>query len=136
MPGTRKAPSITTNEPSSGKRPGGPAGAGPVAVTLEALDRRNDVTCPVIVVDLMRIGEVKAMVDSGAKFSAVSEDVYRRTTIPMQAITSPWAFADGTVINNVIGEINVLVRYRDSVVELFRVAVIRGLQRQLILGVD
>ena len=76
------------------------------------------------------------MVDSGAKFSAVSEDVYRRTTIPMQTITSPWAFADGTVINNVIGEINVLVRYRDSVVELFRVAVIRGLQRQLILGVD
>ncbi|KAI9557274.1 hypothetical protein GHT06_017099 [Daphnia sinensis] len=74
-----------------------------------------------IYADVFHIGELKVLVDSGAKNSTISEE-YR--------------FIDGSTIEKVVGEVSLTVRYWGIVIDIPRVAVMRKMLYSMVLGVE
>ncbi|KAI9550031.1 hypothetical protein GHT06_007622 [Daphnia sinensis] len=79
---------------------------------------------------------MKAMVDSGAKNSAICEEMLvNRSWFEIRA-PSNYRSIDGTPINNVVGETALTVRYRGVLVDLPRVAVVKKMLYPLVLGIE
>ncbi|KAI9555914.1 enzymatic polyprotein [Daphnia sinensis] len=97
---------------------------------------RETVSSPFIQADVFRIGGLRAMVDSGAKHSAISEETLTdRTAFPIRP-PSNYRFLDGSPVDNVVGEISLTVRYQGTIVDLPKVAVLRNMMYPLVLGVE
>lgn len=96
----------------------------------------TSVSSPFIQADVFRIGGLRAMVDSGAKHSAISEETLTdRTAFPIRP-PSNYRFLDGSPVDNVVGEISLTVRYQGTIVDLPKVAVLRNMMYPLVLGVE
>ncbi|EFX63006.1 hypothetical protein DAPPUDRAFT_119627 [Daphnia pulex] len=79
---------------------------------------------------------MEAMVDSGAKNSAVSEEwLVNRSCFEIRP-PSNYRSLDGMPINNVVGETALTVRYQGVVVDLPRVAVVKKMLYPLVLGIE
>lgn len=91
---------------------------------------------PFIHADVFRIGELRALVDSGAKNSAISEELLLNRSCFEVHPPSKYRFIDGTTIDNVVGEVSLTVRYRGIVVDLPRVAVMMKMLNPVVLGVE
>lgn len=91
---------------------------------------------PFIDAEVFRVGELKAMVDSGAKNSAISEGMLLGRSGFAVLPPSKYSFIDGTLMDNVIGEASLTIRYKGTVVDLEKVAVVRGMLYPLLLGVE
>lgn len=96
----------------------------------------TSVNSPFIHADVFRIGELKALVDSGAKNSAISEELLLNRSCFEVHPPTKYRFIDGTTIDNVVGEVSLTVRYRGIVVDLPRVAVMRKMFYPMVLGVE
>jgi len=88
-------------------------------------------------VDIHRIGDVRALVDSGAKRSVVSYDLIKgRNSFPIMKPKTLWQAIDSEPISNVIGETNLVIRYQGTLVELDRVVVMKKIVSPLVLGIE
>ena len=78
-----------------------------------------------------------AMVDSGAKRSAIRADlIANRKSFPIRHTTTCWRTADGGIAQNVLGETALTIRYKGHVVELPRVVVMTNQVTPFILGIE
>ena len=83
------------------------------------------------------MGEATAMVDSGAKRSAIRADlIANRNSFPIRNSSSCWRTADGGIARNVVGETSLTIRYKGHVVELPKVVVMNNLAAPFILGIE
>lgn len=97
----------------------------------------KDTTYAYANVDVHRIGEVKALVDSGAKRSVVAFSVIQgRNSFPIRKPLSSWQTIDLEPVSNVLGETSLMVRYEGTIVELDRVVVMKDVVSPLILGIE
>jgi hypothetical protein len=64
------------------------------------------------------------MVDSGAKNSAISEEMLLDRSSFVVRPPSKYLFIDGTQMDNVTGEVSLTIRYKGTVVDLEKVAVV------------
>ncbi|KAK4013277.1 hypothetical protein OUZ56_025511 [Daphnia magna] len=94
------------------------------------------VNSPFIMAGVFRIGELKALVDSGAKNGVIWEEVLLDHSCFNINNPSKYRFIGGTPVNNVVGEIILTVRYRGTIVDLPRVAVVRKRVYPFVLGVE
>lgn len=84
--------------------------------------------------DVFRIGEV--LVDTGATTTVVSEELVQgSSTFNLRPSTLNWKSVVGTSLP-VVGELSMLLRYKEKLVDLKRVVVIKNTVYPLILGVD
>ena len=93
----------------------------------------KSVSSPVVKINIFRIGDVEAMVDSGAKNSVISEELLSgRASFPIRP-SSPYRNIDGSAVGNVLGEVSIKVWYGGSVVDLNRV---KNLVFPVVLGIE
>lgn len=85
---------------------------------------------------VFRIGELKALVDSCVKNGVIWEEVLLDHSCFNINNPSKYRFIGGTPVNNVVGEIILTVRYRGTIVDLPRVAVVRKRVYPFVLGVE
>ena len=78
-----------------------------------------------------------AMVDSGAKRSAIRADlIANRKSLPIRHTNTCWRTAGGGIAQNVLGETALTIRYIGHVVELPRVVVMANQVTPFILGIE
>ena len=83
------------------------------------------------------MGEATAMVDSGAKRSAIRADlIANRNSFPIRNTNTCWRTADGGIARNVLGETSLTIRYKGHVVELPKVIVMTNRAAPFILGIE
>ena len=91
---------------------------------------------PFIKVFVLRIGDVEAMVDTGAKNSIISEEILRgRSAFQIRPSESAWCSVNRQNLP-AHGETSLSVRFKESIVDLKRVVAMRDVMYPLVLGVD
>ena len=97
----------------------------------------QDFSVTYITVDVLRMGDTTAMIDTGAKRSAIALDLIKdRNSFPIKESMSNWRLADGEPARGVCGEISMTVSYRGHIIELPRVVVMRRQSAPFILGIE
>ena len=85
--------------------------------------------------DVDGVGEVQAVVDSGAAKSAVRYDIVAGTGLVIRPTRRKWMCADGFA-NGVIGEVELTVAYEGRLVRLPEVVVFKHLVEPFLLGIE
>ena len=137
----QRLPHLSRSRPTEiGKRVGwsdGTVGPAIVSHLVETTTIAQETELAYINVDIFRMGEATAMVDSGAKRSAIRADlIANRNSFPIRNSSSCWRTADGGIARNVVGETSLTIRYKGHVVELPRVVVMNNLAPPFILGIE
>ena len=126
---------------AAGKRNGWPAWAG-AAEERGALNLSQgpvlaqDVKPAVVTVEVLRMGEMAALVDTGATKSVVREDLVRGNKFfTIGKCNRNWKTID-TAPANQVGQTSLTVNYQGSSIYLGEVVVMRDLHYPLILGLE
>ena len=103
---------------------------------MQAPTCASSCSSPTILADIFRVGEVNAMVDTGAYNSVVTESlVHNRSAFDVRVSPSTWRSVDGRAIP-VVGEVSLSVRYHGQVVDLNQVVVVKEAIYPVVLGMD
>ena len=81
------------------------------------------------------IGVLSALVDTGAKVSALTYDCLN-LGIDLRPARRDYRSVDGTPVTNVVGETDLIVRFDGAVVHLNDVVVLEEMSHPLLLGID
>ena len=93
------------------------------------------VQCPFIRVEVEGIGQLTALVDTGARSSVLA---YEQVPdgVALKPVSRDYRSVDGSYVMNIVGEIDITVVFESKVVHLTEVAVLRELPYPMLLRMD
>ena len=95
----------------------------------------QDSKCAHINVHVPRIGNLRALADSGAQKSAISYDFVRDAGIEISPCQRVWRVANGSG-GGIVGQVSISVLYEHTQVQMDEVVVFRNMPCPLILGIE
>ena len=122
-----------------GKRPSRPEGAGSAESAsislLQIPTLAKGCAGATALVQVSRVGELTALVDSGAVTSAIRYDLVRDSGLAIRPTSKRWVCADGAA-GGVVGTIGLTVQYEERLVRLPEAVVFRDMQLDFLLGME
>ena len=124
--------SASRDEQPSGKRPGWPDEAGSALSLPKALIPPS---LPKIIVNIARVGDIEALVDTGARYTTVQRDRVAHMTLQTLEPGQNTLIAAAGNVMCVVGWLKLAIRFKDRVVDV-PVRVVERLVFPFILGID